>query len=224
MNYKILIIIGLGLGLFACKPTPAHMHNPDNPNKETADDSKQPKVSFLSVVQKLQSVASIKDLVEGNPSGLKVCKTEIAEAASLKDLFIKNACVELSKFQKADIIFVLGSGILEDKIVKSSLFALNAQGDILSTIDVKVIYRDTLPLADANNSLMPHTNKIAVRGGEKQLLVENQLSTKITKEEIFFLQTDVQETNLHEKTPPRTHFEIQKVRFNYETKAFEEAK
>ena len=128
----------------------------------------------------------------------------------------------LAKFEKSDITFVLGSGIAEDNLTKSSLLAINKSGDILSSIDVKVAYKDTLPLADNTLTNNPTTTAMRGKSTEGSIVVENTLSTKVTKEEVFFLQTDVTETQ--HKSAPNTHVEIQKVRFNYETNAFEEVK
>lgn len=224
MPYKILVAGFLALGLLACKHNP-HPHNPDK-NANAQDANKTPdnsnRTAFLSVIQKLPVATTIKDLVEGNIQGLKICKSELIESQAPKDFFVKNACVLLAKFEKADITFVLGSGIAEDNLTKSSLLAINKSGDILSSIDVKVAYKDTLPLAD--NTLINNPTTTAMRGKstEGSVVVENNLSTKVTKEEVFFLQTDVTETQ--HKAAPNTHVEIQKVRFNYETNAFEEVK
>jgi hypothetical protein len=238
MPYKILIGGFLALGLFACKGNP-HPHSP-SPNSNTPDANKTPdnsnRTAFLSVVQKLPAATTIKDLVEGNTQGLKICKNELIEAQTPKDFFVKNACVLLAKFEKSDIIFVLGAGIAEDNLTKSSLLAINKSGDILSSIDVKVAYKDTLPLADntltnnptaaattlTNNPTAAATTTMRGKSTEGSIVVENMLSTKVTKEEVFFLQTDVTETQ--HKAAPSTHVEIQKVRFNYETNAFEEVK
>ena len=231
MPHKFLIGGLLAFGLFACKHNPhPHPHNPDT-NANTQDANKTPdnsnRTAFLSVIQKLPVATTIKDLVEGNTQGLKICKNELIEAQAPKDFFVKNACVLLAKFEKSDITFVLGSGIAEDNLTKSSLLAINKSGDILSSIDVKVAYKDTLPLADLSpNKTGASTNITGAnsRGKniEESIVVENTLSTKVTKEEVFFLQTDVTETQ--HKSAPNTHVEIQKVRFNYETNAFEEVK
>lgn len=227
MPHKFLIGGLLAFGLFACQQKPPHVLNTDKPIN-TQDSAQTPilgsskRAAFLSVIQKLPVAMTIKDLVEGNTQGIKICKNELIESQAPKDIFVKNACVLLAKFEKSDITFVLGSGIAEDNLTKSSLFAINKSGDILSSIDVKVAYKDTLPLADNTLTNNPTTTAMRGKSTEGSIVVENTLSTKVTKEEVFFLQTDVTETQ--HKSAPNTHVEIQKVRFNYETNAFEEVK